>query len=185
MSEVDLRLPAGRRLEAHFEGRDRWRPDDAQEVIELGDAAGVAALPHFVQQSHAAELGPGGHALTQVVLVGAEKRRSSYTCRVLGHDQAALNHLANGLAVVAGALGDRRQRQALLVQFQNHHASLQIEHPPSACRPSRTTMLRLGRRAQPGLGPPALKDQTEEYSTGGNGEYSSGGDSQEQQEQRG
>ena len=37
-------------------------------------------------------------------------------------------------------------------------------------------MLRLGRRAQPGLGPAALKDQTGEYSTGGYGEYSSGVD---------
>ena len=34
----------------------------------------------------------------------------------------------------------------------------------------------VGRRAQPGLGPAALKDQTGEYSTGGNGEYSCGGD---------
>jgi hypothetical protein len=33
------------------------------------------------------------------------------------------------------------------------------------------------RRAQPGLGPAALKDQTGEYSTGGIGEYSAGGDS--------
>ena len=40
-------------------------------------------------------------------------------------------------------------------------------------------MLRVRRRAQPGLGPAALKDQTGEYSTGGNGEYSSGGDSYE------
>ena len=37
-------------------------------------------------------------------------------------------------------------------------------------------MLGAGRRAQPGLGPAALKDQTGEYSTGGNGEYSGGGD---------
>ena len=40
-----------------------------------------------------------------------------------------------------------------------------------------TTMLGARRRAQPGLGPAALKDQTGEYSTGGNGEYSGGGDS--------
>ena len=39
-------------------------------------------------------------------------------------------------------------------------------------------MLGARRRAQPALGPAALKDQTGEYSTGGNGEYSSGGDSQ-------
>ena len=38
-------------------------------------------------------------------------------------------------------------------------------------------MLRARRRAQPGLGPAALKDQTGEYSTGGYGEYSAGGDS--------
>ena len=43
-----------------------------------------------------------------------------------------------------------------------------------------TTMLRVRRRAQPGLGPAALKDQTGEYSTGGNGEYSSGGDNCQQ-----
>ena len=70
--EVDLRLPPGGCLEADLEGCDYRRPDQTHEVVELGDAAGVAAL---AQQPHAAELGPGGHALAQVGLKGPKQRR--------------------------------------------------------------------------------------------------------------
>lgn len=174
--EVDLRLAARGGLEADLERRDHGRSDRAQEVVESSDAAGVAALAQLAQQPNAAEFGPGGHALAQVGLVGSEQRRPRRARRVRRHDQAARDHLANGLAVVAGAIGNGRHRQTLLMQFQNHHPSLQIDHPPSACRRSRTTMLGARRRAQPGLGPAALKDQTGEYSTGGIGECSSGGD---------
>ena len=82
--EVDLRLAAGGRLEADLEGRDHWRPNRAQEVVELGDATNVAALAHFAQQPYAAEFGPGGHALAQVGLVGTDRRWPRHAQRVLG-----------------------------------------------------------------------------------------------------
>src|SRR4051812_25430903 len=74
-------------LEADLEGRDHGRSDRAEEVIELSDATGVAALAHFAKQPYAAEFGPGGHALAQVGLVGTDQRWPRYPQRVLRHHQ--------------------------------------------------------------------------------------------------
>ncbi|MBI2750439.1 MAG: hypothetical protein HYX43_14220 [Burkholderiales bacterium] len=70
------------------------------------------------------------HAVVQD-LVGTKQRWPRRARRVLGHDQPTHDHLANGLADVAGAFGNGRHRQALLMQLQNHHPCLQIDdHPP-------------------------------------------------------
>ena len=49
MGEVDLRLTAGRRLEAHLERRRLDRPDVAQEVGQDAVAAGVAEFAALIR----------------------------------------------------------------------------------------------------------------------------------------
>jgi len=97
--EVDLRLSASGRLEADLEGREHGRSDGAQEVVELGDAAGVAALTHFASSRTPLSSGQCEHALTQVRLVRTEQRsHEACAMRIHRHGQTAFDHLANSLA---------------------------------------------------------------------------------------
>ena len=150
----------------------------SQEVVELGDAAGVAALAHLAQQPNAAELGPRGHALAQVGAVRTEQRGPRQARRVLRHHQAARDVLRTVLRSwpVRSAIADTDRPCWCNSRIIIHPFRLTTR--PPACRATQ------GRRCS-GQAPKRsrasarlrFKDQTGEYSTGGIGEYSSGGDS--------
>ena len=59
MGEVDLRLLAWRRFEAHFESGRARRPQVTHAVSETAVAARVAAFLGFPPQSHCRETGIG------------------------------------------------------------------------------------------------------------------------------
>ena len=59
VGEIDLRLRAGRRLEADLERLDRFRPNVADGALYRRVAAGVAPLTQLPPQPHGREAGIG------------------------------------------------------------------------------------------------------------------------------
>ena len=131
VGEVHLCLLPRLGLEAHFEPRDDDRAHLAHEVTQHGASSCVAQGPDLAQQSWDGQLGKRRQALTHVGLVGADDARTWLAWAVLGWLHATSDVFANGLAVQACALGNRRHRQALFVQIQNHDQLPQFDHAGS------------------------------------------------------
>ena len=120
MREVDLRLAAGRRLEADLERRRLDRPDLAQQVGENGVAAGVAEVAQFAMQPTPGQLRKRRQPLAQIARERRELARPRRTRAVSRRLQASLDVLAHRLAVEPHPARDRRDADALAVQFKDH-----------------------------------------------------------------
>ena len=66
LGEVDLRLVAGRGLEADLERGGRWRPQIAERIGDGGVAAPVATLLQLPKEAPAGQARPGRNPLAQV-----------------------------------------------------------------------------------------------------------------------
>src|SRR5215212_9121453 len=69
LREVDLRLPARRRLEPTLETRRLPRTDSAQEVFDHGVAPRIAEVADFPIKPAASQVRGGGHPLPQIPLI--------------------------------------------------------------------------------------------------------------------
>jgi len=137
MREIDLRLPARRRLEPHLEARRRARPHLAQEILHHGVAAAVAELADLAMQPAAGQVGVGCHALAQVELERADLGRAGLARSIGRRLQAALDVFAHRLAVEAAPPRDGRHAQPLPVQIQDHDEFPKPDHhriPPEQPR---------------------------------------------------
>ena len=128
--EVDLRLMAGRRLEANLEGlRPVARPDRGDEALHRGVSAGIAALAQLARQSRRGQLRESRHPLAQIVEIGGELVRPADLTRSIDRQlQAALDVFANRLRITAGASRDRGHGQSLAVKIQDHHQFSKLDH---------------------------------------------------------
>lgn len=105
--EVDLRLLAGRGLEADLVGLGLGRPDRGGEPLHRGVGTGIAVLAQLAGQAHGAQVGEGGDPLAQVIEVGRELARSAGLTRAVGRRfEAALDVLTDRLRIAAGPAGD-------------------------------------------------------------------------------
>jgi hypothetical protein len=134
LGEVDLRLVAGRRLEADFEDRGRRRPQLAERVGDGGVAAPVATLLQLSKEAPAGQARPGFDPLTQVgdERVDAPGARRPRT--IDRHLQTAREILAHGLAIDAELKRDGRDGQALPMQIQDHDDFPELDHRPVPSR---------------------------------------------------
>jgi hypothetical protein len=73
VGEVDLRLAAGRGLEAALEEGRRRRADRAEEVGHRGVAAGEAQLPDLPPKPPAGQVGEAPNPLPQEYLEGCQR----------------------------------------------------------------------------------------------------------------
>ncbi len=128
LSEVDLGLFAGGRLEADLEGSRDRRSDLAQRVGHRGVAAAIAALLQFPQQAPAAQVGIGRDTLSQISEEGGDHLRAGCAWAIGGRDEAALDVFADRLAVEAELAGDGRDRQALAMEIKDHHEFPEFDH---------------------------------------------------------
>ena len=171
--EVDLGLLAGRRLEAHFEWRDRIGPDAAHGSLHGRVAAGVTALLELPPEPHGGQAGIGRQPLAQIRLEAIDDPRPR-RARPVGRRLQPIGDVGpDGLSIDAELPGDGRYRQALPMQIQDHDKLPKFDHraPPSRqgekhwrrwCRPTpREMSLEAGRH-----------DKTGENSTPTNGEDS-------------
>ena len=134
LGEVDLRLLAGRGLEADLEDGGRRRPQLAQRVRDGGVAALVAALLQLPQEAPAGQARIGLDPLAQVrdERVDAPGARLA---RAIGRRlQAAGDVFAHRLAIDAELPGDGRDRQALPMQIQDHDDFPKLDHRPVPSR---------------------------------------------------
>jgi hypothetical protein len=113
LREVDLRLAAGRGLEAPLEGLAPLRSDVAQVVGHAAVAAPVAQAAQLAQQPGSRQFGIGPHALAKVVLERVEQLGPRGPWAVARALQPLREILAHRLAVEPGLAGDGAQRQAL------------------------------------------------------------------------
>ena len=128
--EVDLRLLAGRGLEADLVGLGLGRPDRGGEPLHRGVGTGVAALAQLAGQAHGTQVGEGGDPLAQIIEIGRELARAAGLTRAVGRRlEAALDVLADRLRIAAGPAGDGGDGQALSVQVQDHDEFSQQNHP--------------------------------------------------------
>ena len=147
--EVDLRLMAGRRLEANLEGlRPVARPDRRDEALHRGVSAGIAALAQLARQSRCGQIRESRDPLAQIVEVGGELVRPADLTRSVDRQlQAALDVFADRLRITAGASRDRRHGQSLAVKIQDHHQFSKLDHR----RPRPNHVGRNGRRRRESL----------------------------------
>lgn len=113
LSEVDLRLFAGRCLEADFVTGGDGRPNIAQEIGDRRVAARVTAFLQLAKEAPAGQSRIGDDPFSQIGGEGIEHGGPRCARPVGRRLQAALDVLANGLAVGARLSGDRRHRQSL------------------------------------------------------------------------
>jgi hypothetical protein len=125
LSEVDLRLVALRRLEAHFEDR---RPQLAECIGDGGVAALIAALFGPSKEAPTGQTGPGPDSLTQVWNEWVDAPGARLARALDRRLQAAREVLAHRLAIDAKVIGDGRDRQALPMQIQDHHDLPKLDH---------------------------------------------------------
>lgn len=92
-------------------------PDVAQELGELAVAAGIPEPAHLPQQAPGRQVRVDCHALAQVSVVGIEQRWPGTARAIVRRLETGLDVFTDGLAVHAGAPGNRRHRQALAVQI--------------------------------------------------------------------
>src|SRR4051812_3701877 len=128
VGEVDLGLFARRGLEAALEWRRGGGPDGAQEVLQRGVAAGIAALLDLPEQAAAVEIGKGGDPLAQIGFDRGEDGRPRITRAIAGRLQAALDVLGDRSAIHPGAPGDRREGEALSMKIQDHYEFPECDH---------------------------------------------------------
>src|SRR5688572_2002716 len=96
MSKIDLGLLTRRGLEAALERLWSWRTDGAQEILQRGVAAGIAALLDLPEQAAAVEIGKGGDPLTQIGFDRGDDGRPRITGAIAGRLQAAFDVLGDG-----------------------------------------------------------------------------------------
>src|SRR5512135_2316702 len=106
----------------------RRRSDIAHRLGDRRVAAAVSLLPDLPQQPPAAQAGIGRHALAEIGDVRVDQPRPRLTRAIDRRLQAAGDVLADRLAVDARLARDRRDRQALLMQFQDHDDIPQRDH---------------------------------------------------------
>jgi len=128
MREVDLSLPARRRLEPHLEARRRAGPDLAQEVFHHGVAAGIAEVADLAVQPAAGQVGKCRHPLAQVGLERADLARAGLARSIGRRLQAALDVFAHRLAVEAAPPRDGGHAQPLPMQIQDHDELPKPDH---------------------------------------------------------
>jgi len=121
--EVDLRLLARGGLEAQLERRRRLRPHCAHEIAQHGKPSAIALGADLAQQPRNAQFRKRSQASTHELLIGLEQPCTRDPRAIDRWFQTPRDVLANGLPIDAGTCGDRRHRQTLLMQFQNHHQS--------------------------------------------------------------
>ena len=121
MREVDLCLAAGRRLEAHLEGRRLDRPDVAQEVSENAVAAGVAEVAQLAVKTAPGQLRKRRKPLAQIARERRDLTRPRRTRAIQWRLQATLDVFVHRLAVEPHLASDRRHAHTLPMQFQDHH----------------------------------------------------------------
>jgi hypothetical protein len=120
VGEVDLRLTAGRRLEAHLERRRLGRPDVAQEVRQNAIAAGVAEFAQLAMQTSPGQLRKRRKPLAQIARERRDLARPRRTRTIHRRLQATLDVLVHRLAVEPNLPGNRRYADTLPVQFKDH-----------------------------------------------------------------
>ena len=128
MGEVDLGLFARRGLEAALERRRGGGPDGAQEVLQRGVAAGIAALLDLPKQAAAVEIGKGGDPLAQIGFDRGDDGRPRITRAIAGRLQAAFDVLGDSSAIHPGAPGDRGEGEALSMKIQDHYEFPECDH---------------------------------------------------------
>src|SRR4051812_14184627 len=143
MSEIDLGLLARRSFEAALERLWGGGPDGAQEILQRGVAAGIAALLDLPEQAAAVEIGKGGDPLAQIGFDRGEDGRPRITRAIAGRLQAALDVLGDRSAIHPGAPGDRREGEALSMKIQDHY-----EFPE--CDPAASPPVQTGRMVHDG-----------------------------------
>src|SRR5918994_3680026 len=144
--EVDLGLYARRRFEAHLVRLGSILGADRSEVaLHRGIGADIAELTYFTRETGRAEIGKGSHALPQEVHVGRQLAWPTHRTRPVDRRlDAALDIFAHGLRVAPRPPGDGGDRDALSMQFQNHHQLSKSNHRrPLAQRTGRRWRLRL------------------------------------------
>src|SRR3954468_12693711 len=119
LREVDLRLPARRRLEPTLKPRRLPRADGAQEVFDHGIAPRIAEVADFPIKPAAGQVRVGGHPLPQISLIRGHLGRPGWARLVDWRFQAALDVSLHGLAIEAGSSGNSGDGQALSVQVQD------------------------------------------------------------------
>jgi hypothetical protein len=145
MGEVDLRLPARRRFEAHFETGRARRPQIPHAVSENAVAARVSALLDLAPQTHRREAGIGRQALLQIRLERIGDPRPRRPCFVFRRLQPLGDGATNGLPIDAEVAGNGGNRQALSMKIQNHHEFPEFDHRAAPSR-QREQHRRVGRR---------------------------------------
>jgi hypothetical protein len=115
MSEIDLLARWG--LEAALERLWGGGPDGAQEILERGVAAGIAALLDLPKQAAAVEIGKGGDPLAQIGFDRGDDGRPRIARTIAWRFQAALDVLGDSSAIHPGAPGDRREGEALSMKI--------------------------------------------------------------------
>ena len=132
--EIDLRLHAGRRLEADFERLDGLRPDLADGALHRRVPAGIAPLSQFPPQPDGGEAGIGCKPLAQIrqKRIGAPLLWRPWA--VGRRLQAACDAAADRLAVHAELAGDRRNGQSLPMKVQDHHEFPEFDHRAAPSR---------------------------------------------------
>ena len=117
LGEVDLRLLAGRRLEAHFESGGADGAKVARAIAHDAVAAGEAALLDLSPQAYGGQAGIGRQTLAQIGLEGIDDRRRGRALLVGRRLQALSDVGSDCLSIDAKLPRDRGDREALAVQI--------------------------------------------------------------------
>ena len=137
LGEVDLRLLAGRRLEARLKARQPRGPQLAQQVGDRGVAALIAALAQFAKQAAPGQGRKRGDPLAQIRREQIDETRPRRP-RLVGRRLQAFGDVnAHSLAINSELAGDGGHREALTMQFQDHDEFPEFDHralPPATGR---------------------------------------------------
>jgi hypothetical protein len=134
LGEVDLRLVAGRRLEANFEDGGCRRPQLAECIGDGGVAALVPALFELPKETSTGQTGPGPDSLTQVRNERVDAPGARLARAVDRRLQATREVLAHRLAIDVELKGDGRNGKALPLQIQDHDDFPKLDHRPVPSR---------------------------------------------------
>jgi hypothetical protein len=128
--KIDLCLNTWRCLEAHLVGLGGILWTDRGEIaLHRGIGADIAELADLAGQPRGAQVRKGGHALAQEIQIGRQLARPSRATRPIRRSlDAALDVFADGLWVTPRASGNGGDRNALAMQFQDHHQLSKSNH---------------------------------------------------------
>ena len=129
MSEIHLRLTAGRRLETDLKAGGRSWTHLAQEILQRRVSAGISQPADLATQPTAGQFRNCRDALAQVALEWRQFCRSRRPRSISRRLDAACDVFRDGAPVQAGPPGDRRDGHPLLVQLQYHDQLRQPDHP--------------------------------------------------------